>query len=50
MITSAEAKKKLRTCKLCQHDYLYPCDGKDKACPNKVHLAQVAAMKPAKKK
>lgn len=34
ILTVKEMQKKVRTCKLCEHDYLRPCNGKDKTCMN----------------
>lgn len=35
MTTSFDATKKLvKTCKLCEHDYIHPCHGKNKECSN----------------
>lgn len=32
--TAKESAAAIKTCKLCKHEYMHPCNGKDETCMN----------------
>ncbi len=49
LITVKEVNKAVRKCKLCKHEYLKPCDGKNPVCMNAIWVNEGKNLKRYKK-